>query len=111
VGLEQEVLALVAVHVAPTDTAGTWSVPRPDDTVVVVRTARQAPRGEAARHLGEQVTSLATMLQKSRPGLQVRVGIATAHEGATGLRVSAEEARTALAAASLSDDAISVSLF
>ena len=43
--------------------------------------------------------------------VRARVGIGTPHDGASGLRVSAEEARTALAAARLRDDAVSVATF
>lgn len=108
--LESEILALVAEHIAPSD-GGNWSVARPDDSVVVVRTTRQAPRGMAPAVVRDGMEKLASMLRESSPGMRIRVGIANPHEGPAGLRVSADEARTALAAARSSDEQVSMSNF
>jgi hypothetical protein len=108
--LERDVLALVADRVGRGDRAA-WSVARPDDTVVLVRTSRRDSRREAPRLVAAWVTDLAESLRTARPGLRLRVGVATAHEGANGVRVSADESRAALAAARLGDDAVNVATF
>jgi sugar diacid utilization regulator len=108
--LEHEMVALVAEHLAPTG-AVDWSVARPDDQIVLARTTRQPARSEAARAVRERMGQLAEQLRESHPGLRIRVGVGTAHEGAAGLRVSAEEARAALAAAQLVDDPVAVASF
>jgi sugar diacid utilization regulator len=108
--LERDVLALVADRAGRGDRAS-WSVARPDDTVVLVRTSRRESRSEAPRLVAAWVTDLAESLRTTRPGLRLRVGVATTHEGANGVRVSAEESRTALAAARLGEDAVNVATF
>jgi DNA-binding PucR family transcriptional regulator len=61
--------------------------------------------------VGAWLAALAGTLRETHPGLHVRVGIATAHQGPSGLRLSAEESRTALAAARLSDEEVCIATF
>ena len=109
-GLEQDVIAWVAEQTAPSD-AGLWSVARPDDSIVLIHTTRQPAGVEAARTVRDWMRRLTATLLEDHRGARVRVGIATSHEGPAGLRMSAEEARTALAAAMLSSDEVSFSSF
>jgi len=107
--LEEEVLALVAAHAS--DQGGKWSVARPDDSVVLVWTARHDRNPDAPNVVRAWMEVVTSTLGFAHPGLRFRVGIATAHQGPSGLRVSAEESRTAMAAASLSDDSVSMVAF
>lgn len=50
-------------------------------------------------------------LVQRHPTARFRAGLATPHEGPSGLRISAEEARIALASAQLGSDAISIATF
>lgn len=108
--LEQDLIGWVAEHAAASD-VGTWSVARPDDSIVLVHTTRQSASADAQRAVRARMELVAAMLTDTHPGAWVRVGVATAHEGPAGLRVSAEEARTALAAAGLSGEPVSMSYF
>jgi sugar diacid utilization regulator len=107
--LEQEVLGLVAEHTGTHRSS--WSVARPDDTVVLVRTTRTDPAREGPRVVREWIEELTSTLRETHPGLRVHVGIGTAHEGPSGLRASAEESRTALAAARLDEADTSIVTF
>ena len=107
--LEQEVLGLVAEHTGTH--RSTWSVARPDDTVVLVHTTRSDPAREGPRVVREWIEALTSTLRETHPGLRIHVGVGTAHEGASGLRASAEESRTALAAARLDDADTSIVTF
>lgn len=107
--LEQEVLGLVAEHTGSHRSG--WSVARPDDTVVLVHTTRNDPLREGPRVVRDWIEALAATLRETHPGFRIRVGIASAHEGASGLRASAEESRTALAAARLDDADVSIVAF
>ena len=108
--LEAQLVELVAEHLAGTD-AGFWSVARPDQTFVLVRTTRANPGQDAVGRLHASIRVLTGLLLETHPQLQIRVGIADPHDGPAGLRLSAEESRTALAAARLSDDTVSVASF
>ena len=72
---------------------------RPDSSFVVVRTTRTVPGGGSDDVVRRAVDDLLADLLPRHPGARIRVGVATPHEGAAGLRASAEEACTALAAA------------
>ena len=84
--LEQEVLALVA------DRAGIdramWTVSRPDDSVVLVRTTRNDSHRDGSRLVQAWLQQVGIILRDGHPGLRFRIGIATPHEGASGLRLS-----------------------
>ena len=70
---------------------------------------RRRPRtDEPIRPVLEEV--LSEILSK-HPGVGFRIGITTHHDGALGLRVSAEEARIALASAPVVDAPISIATF
>ncbi len=107
--IEDELVSLVARF--GRDGRASWTVARPDDSLVLVRTTRSDPgRGSDERVRGT-VDDLLAALVSRRPAHRFRVGIATPHEGVLGLRASAEEARIALASAWLSDDPVSVATF
>lgn len=107
--LEQEVLGLVAEHAGTQRSS--WSVARPDDTVVLVHSTRSDPAREGPRVVREWIETLTSTLRETHPGLRVHIGVGTAHEGASGLRASAEESRTALAAARLDEADTSIVTF
>jgi hypothetical protein len=107
--LEDAVLELLAQRQG--EARGSWSAARPDDTTVIVHSTRSDPRRDAVTSLRTTLDGVVTRLIGRYPNVRARVGIGTPHDGASGLRVSAEEARTALAAARLSDDSVSVATF
>ena len=106
---EDDLVALIARR--PRDQRSSWTVARPDSSFVVVRTTRTDPGRGSDDLVRRGVDELLTDLVARHPGARIRVGLATPHEGASGLRASAEEARTALAAARLSDEPVSIATF
>lgn len=109
VELEELVLQLLAQQ--QEDGRGSWAAARPDDTTVIVHSTRSDPRRDAVATMGRTMTTVVTRLLARYPDMRARVGIGTPHEGAAGLRVSAEEARTALASARLSGDPVHMATF
>jgi sugar diacid utilization regulator len=107
--VEEELVAFVARRVR--EAGGTWTVARPDASIVLVRTTRNEPgppeEALVRRFLDDALSAVTTQ----HPEAQVRAGVATPHRGASGLRTSAEEARIALAASRLSDVAVNVATF
>lgn len=90
---------------------GIWSVARPDESVVLMRSTKQDPRGDATRFVSEWMERLAHALSSSYPDYRVMIGISTAHQGPAGLRLAAAESRTSLASARLSSDPVSIATF
>lgn len=107
--LEHEVIDIIAGM--RRSGGASWSVVRPDDSLVLVLTTRGSPGRDGGRVVSETVDTVVTELLTRHPGVSLRVGIATPHEGAAGLRVSAEESRTAVASAGLSSGPVSVARF
>jgi len=107
--LENELLALLATKTHLDGDA--WSVARPDDTVVVVRTTRLDSRRKAPRDVATTINVPLTVLRQVHPGLDFNIGIGTAHAGPIGLRSSVEESRAANATARLNTKGVSVVTF
>jgi sugar diacid utilization regulator len=88
-------LALQAVAA----TGGTWYLSRIARAILLIRVTSSNPGPQAgaraARSAGRALQAIGGRL----PALRFRAGVGTAHEGPTGLRASAAEARGALAAA------------
>ncbi|HEX3930021.1 MAG TPA: helix-turn-helix domain-containing protein [Nocardioides sp.] len=106
---EDDLVALIARR--PRDPRSSWMVARPDSSFVLVRTTRADPGRDSDDTVRHTVDELLADLLVRYPSTRIRVGVATPHEGASGLRASAEEARTALAAARLSEDPVSIATF
>jgi sugar diacid utilization regulator len=106
---EDDLVALIARR--PRDPRSSWTVARPDASFVVVRTTRADPGKSSNDVVRQTVDELVAELLTRHPDARIRVGVATPHEGAAGLRTSGEEARTALAAAGLIDEPVSIALF
>lgn len=107
--LEDDVVAAVAgiAH----DSRTTWTVAHPDSTYVLVATSRTHPGRDAREVPRRALSDVVAGLRERYPELQVRAGIAAAHQGPAGLRASAEEARTALTAARLHRGSLSVATY
>ena len=107
--LEQEVAQVIARR--GRDPRASWTVARPDVSVVLVRTTRADPRRRSEPLGRVMVDEVLREVFARAPDDRFRVGVGTPHEGASGLRVSVEEARIALASAQLKDDAVSIATF
>ncbi|MCU1697280.1 MAG: hypothetical protein JWR34_3343 [Mycobacterium sp.] len=88
-----------------------WTISRPDSSLVLVRTTRSNPGRESDQPMQTAVVAMLTEVISRHPGVRFRVGVATPHEGALGLRTSAEEARIALASARVGTDPVSIGSF
>jgi hypothetical protein len=88
-----------------------WTISRPDSSLVLVRTTRSNPGRESDQPMQTAVVAMLTEVISRHPGVRFRVGVATPHEGALGLRTSAEEARIALASARVGMDPVSIGSF
>jgi DNA-binding PucR family transcriptional regulator len=80
-------------------TGGTWHVSRFARTVVLVRMTSSRPGPQAGLRAARSAGRALEAIRDRLPGLQVRGGVGTPHEGPMGLRASAAEARIALVAA------------
>jgi sugar diacid utilization regulator len=107
--MEDEIVDLIARR--PPEPRGAWTVARPDSTIALTRTTRSDPGRGSDEIMRRSLLELLDRLLVRHPDAHFRVGIATAHEGPSGLRTSAEEARIALASAWLSHDAVSIATF
>ncbi len=110
VHLEEELVQLLAEHQTRHDSAQ-WSVARPDQTFVIVRTTPSRPGTQASGRLNQSIRAVVERLGEAHPHLNFHVGLATSHQGAAGLRLCAEESRIALAAAKLTDGPLSICEF
>ena len=95
----------------PRDPRSSWTVARPDSSLVLVRTTRSDPGRDSDGLVRSGVEELLGGLIERHPTARFRAGLATPHEGPSGLRASAEEARIALASAKLSADVMSLATF
>lgn len=107
--LEQDLTEVIARR--GTEPRASWTVARPDASIVLVRTSRSDPR-RRTEHLEHAMLEEVLRLGLARqPDGRFRVGVGSAHDGPAGLRISVEEARIALASAGLGDDPVSVATF
>ena len=88
-----------------------WTVSRPDSSLVLVRTTRANPGRQPDQPMQAAVVAMLAEVISRHPGARFRVGVATPHEGALGLRTSAEEARIALASARAGAEPVSIASF
>ena len=88
-------VALAAVARA----GGTWHVSRVARAVVLVRMTTSRPGPQAGLQTMRAAARALDAIRDRFPGLRVRAGVGTPHEGPVGLRASAAEARVALLAA------------
>ena len=107
--LEQQVAQVIARR--GRDPRVSWTVARPDVSVVLVRTTRADPRRRSEPLGRVMVDEVLREVFDRAPDDRFRVGVGTPHDGASGLRISVEEARIALASAQLKDDAVSIATF
>jgi sugar diacid utilization regulator len=78
---------------------GTWHVARVARAVVLVRMTSARPGPQAGLQTMKAAGRALDAIRDRFPGLRVRAGVGTPHEGPVGLRASAAEARIALLAA------------
>ncbi len=109
VQIEHDLVAVIAQRTR--DTRVWWTVARPDASLVLMRTTRSNPTRSSDELVRIVVNEVLNTIFSRHPTTRFRIGIATPHEGASGLRTSAEEARIALASAQLSDDVVSIATF
>lgn len=107
--VEEDLLKFVARRVA--DPVGSWTIARPDASLILVRTSRADPGRQSGVLMRRTLYQLVDEVLTRHPAARVRIGLATAHQGAAGLRASAEEARIALASAQLADGAVGMADF
>ncbi len=77
----------------------TWYLSRTARAIVLIRETTFNPGPQAGIRAVRSAERALQAIGTRLPGLGFRAGVGTAHEGATGLRASAAEARSALAAA------------
>jgi sugar diacid utilization regulator len=78
---------------------GTWYVSRVARTIVLLRMTSSHPGPQAGQQAARSAGRALDAIRGRIPGLRVRGGVGTPHEGPMGLRASAAEARIALLAA------------
>jgi hypothetical protein len=78
---------------------GTWYLSRVARALVLVKMTRSDPGPQAGTQAARAAARALQALRERLPALPFRAGVGAAHEGPTGLRASAAEARAALLAA------------
>jgi len=78
---------------------GTWYLSRVSRAIVLVWMASSDPGPQVGVRATRAAERALSAVRSRRPGLRLRAGVGTAHEGPMGLRASAAEARVALLAA------------
>jgi hypothetical protein len=78
---------------------GTWHLSRVARALVLIRMTRSDPGPQAGTQAARAAARALQALRERLPALPFRAGVGAAHEGPTGLRASAAEARAALLAA------------
>ena len=78
---------------------GTWHLSRVARAIVLIKMTRSDPGPQAGAQAARSAARALQALRERLPGLPFRAGVGSAHEGPTGLRASAAEARAALLAA------------
>jgi len=80
-------------------TGGRWYLSRVARGVVLVRMTTSNPGGQSGQRAAVSAQRALAAIHARLPGLRLRAGVGTPHEGPMGLRASAAEARLALAEA------------
>jgi sugar diacid utilization regulator len=80
-------------------TGETWYLSRIARAIVLIRVTTSDPGPQAGVRAARSAERALQAIGERLPALRFRAGVGTAHEGPTGLRASAAEARGALAAA------------
>ena len=88
----------VALQAAAT-AGGTWHLSRVARAIVLIRMTTSDPGPQAGAQAARSAARALQALRERLPALPFRAGVGSAHEGPTGLRASAAEARAALFAA------------
>src|SRR5215472_3265860 len=78
---------------------GTWYLSRVSRAIVLIWMTSSDPGRQVSRRATRHAERALHAVRSRRPGLRLRAGIGTPHEGPVGLRASAAEARVALLAA------------
>jgi hypothetical protein len=78
---------------------GTWHLSRVARALVLIKMTRSDPGPQAGSQAARAAARALLALRERLPALPFRAGVGSAHEGPTGLRASAAEARAALLAA------------
>jgi sugar diacid utilization regulator len=78
---------------------GTWHLSRVARAIVLIRMTTSDPGPQAGAQAARSAARALQALRERLPALPFRAGVGSAHEGPTGLRASAAEARAALFAA------------
>jgi DNA-binding PucR family transcriptional regulator len=78
---------------------GTWQLSRVARALVLIKMTRSDPGPQAGTQAARAAARALQALRERLPALPFRAGVGSAHEGPTGLRASAAEARAALLAA------------
>jgi sugar diacid utilization regulator len=78
---------------------GTWYLSRVARAIVLIKMTTSDPGPQAGAQAARSAARALQALQERLPALPFRAGVGSAHEGPTGLRASAAEARAALFAA------------
>jgi sugar diacid utilization regulator len=77
-------------------TGGSWYLSRVARAIVLVRMTSSHPGAQAGMRAAKSAESALAAVNHRLPGLRLRGGVGTPHEGPMGLRASAAEARIAL---------------
>jgi hypothetical protein len=88
----------VALQAAAT-AGGTWHLSRVARAIVLIKMTSSDPGPQAGAQAARSAARALQALRERLPALAFRAGVGSAHEGPTGLRASAAEARAALFAA------------
>ena len=88
----------VALQAAAT-AGGTWHLSRVARAIVLIKMTTSDPGPQAGAQATRAAARAVQTLRERLPALPFRAGVGSAHEGPTGLRASAAEARAALFAA------------
>ena len=78
---------------------GTWHLSRVARALLLIKMTRSDPGPQAGTQAARAAARALQALRERLPALPFRAGVGAAHEGPTGLRASAAEARAALLAA------------
>jgi sugar diacid utilization regulator len=88
-----------AAHQAAAATGGTWYLSRVARAIVLVRVTTSNPGPQAGARAARSAERALDAIRDRLPSVRFRAGVGAPHEGPTGLRASAAEARGALLAA------------